>query len=58
MSHNFSGILSLDGTDLVVRDNIHKEKTKLYRDKFIKNRIPRFLTFFETVLKTNNGGSG
>ena len=35
-----------------------KVETQSVTDRFVKTRIPRYLTFFETALKTNNGGNG
>ena len=45
-----------------VDENTSTEKEKVeaqsITDSFVKTRIPRYMTFFETALKTNNGGNG
>lgn len=35
-----------------------QEETKPYIEWFAKERIPKYLKYFESVLKHNNGGQG
>lgn len=52
------GRLAFHGIDPTASYSTQKEETKPYLERFIKTRMPRWLTYFERALKFNNDGKG
>lgn len=58
--HDFiaEGRLSFHGKNPVGPYLSQKEETQPYIDRFVSERLPRWLKFFERALTANNGGKG
>lgn len=49
---------SFHGINLIASYFTQQEETKPYIERFVKDRIPRYLKHFEQVLSLNNNGQG
>merc|ERR1712150_224617 len=58
--HDFiaEGRLAFHGRNPVESYYTQKEETAPYITRFVAERLPRWLTYFERILKENNGGQG
>ncbi|KAJ8314316.1 hypothetical protein KUTeg_008877 [Tegillarca granosa] len=52
------GCLSFHGINPMASHKSQKEETQPYIKRFVTERLPRWLKYFESVLKENNGGEG
>jgi hypothetical protein len=52
------GRLAFHGIYPVGSYSIQKEETQPYIDRFVDERFPRWMKYFERVLASNNGGKG